>query len=219
MWANTCWGFLSLAVAFALARLSMIWTVGHDEWGPRLIYAAIICGVLSGICFFWPFFKRIQSSSIKSTLRIEPELCIVIGHDGHYVETKNTDNDNVWRTVLIGVKNTGGTYLSNCELNCKAIDRETSALQEWIREGSFSLNVGEEKYIRLASYNEPLPHHSTGRNWIKLHAQPSGNFWRPPTLSADGGNVTLTATSAESRPCEVVCRLWVKDGKLCWDKA
>src|SRR5947209_3880917 len=58
MWANTCWGFLSLAVTFVLARLSMIWTAGHEEWGPRFIYAAIICGILSGLCFFWPLFKR-----------------------------------------------------------------------------------------------------------------------------------------------------------------
>jgi hypothetical protein len=58
MWANSCWGFLTLAVAFGLARLSMIGTVGHEEWGTRLLYAAVFFGGLSVICFFWPLFKR-----------------------------------------------------------------------------------------------------------------------------------------------------------------
>jgi hypothetical protein len=58
MWANTCWGFLSFAVAFALARLSMIWTTGHEHWGPILLWAAGVCVALSVLCFMWPTFKQ-----------------------------------------------------------------------------------------------------------------------------------------------------------------
>lgn len=58
MWANTCWGFVTLTVAFGLAGLTMIWTPGHEIWGPRLLYAATACGVPSLICFLWPLFKR-----------------------------------------------------------------------------------------------------------------------------------------------------------------
>ena len=58
MWANTCWGFTTIAIALGLARLAMIWTVGHEEWGPRLLYAAVFMGILSMICFLWPLFKR-----------------------------------------------------------------------------------------------------------------------------------------------------------------
>lgn len=36
----------------------MIWTVGHEEWGPRLLYLSAACFVLSLICFFWPLLKR-----------------------------------------------------------------------------------------------------------------------------------------------------------------
>jgi hypothetical protein len=64
MWANTCWGFLTLTVGFALARLSMIWTVGHEEWGPRLLWAAGICFVLSMSCFLWPLLKRREAISL-----------------------------------------------------------------------------------------------------------------------------------------------------------
>jgi hypothetical protein len=71
MWANTCWGFLGLSVAFSLARLAMIWTVGHEEWGARLLCAAGISFVLSMICFLWPLIKRrIQLSSIQPDMPI-----------------------------------------------------------------------------------------------------------------------------------------------------
>lgn len=65
MWANTCWGFLSLSVAFALARLAMIWTTGHEEWGPILIWAAAVCGLLSIICFLWPILSRHEGFAIR----------------------------------------------------------------------------------------------------------------------------------------------------------
>lgn len=57
MWANTCWGFLSLAVTFGLARLSMIWTTGNEHWGPILVGAAAVCAVLSALCFLWPTLR------------------------------------------------------------------------------------------------------------------------------------------------------------------
>lgn len=37
----------------------MVWAVGHEEWGPLLVYAAIVCGILSLVCFLWPLLKRI----------------------------------------------------------------------------------------------------------------------------------------------------------------
>ncbi|MBI5921795.1 MAG: hypothetical protein HY847_09080 [Betaproteobacteria bacterium] len=58
MWANTCWGFLSLAVTFALARLSMIWTSGHEQWGAWLEWAAAVCAAISMLCFLWPLLSR-----------------------------------------------------------------------------------------------------------------------------------------------------------------
>lgn len=37
----------------------MIWTTGHEELGPWLIYSAIICFILSIGCFCWPFLKEL----------------------------------------------------------------------------------------------------------------------------------------------------------------
>jgi len=49
----------------------MIWTTGHEEWGPRLLYLAAFFGFLSLICFLWPFLKRRVSNSI-----IQPDMTI-----------------------------------------------------------------------------------------------------------------------------------------------
>lgn len=58
MWANSGWGFISLAVTFGLARLSMIWTTGHEYWGPILLWIAAVCTMLSVLCFLWPILRR-----------------------------------------------------------------------------------------------------------------------------------------------------------------
>jgi hypothetical protein len=54
MWANTCWGFLALAVTFAAA--------GHSEpaGSAKQIFfiAAAASSVVSAFCFAWPLFKR-----------------------------------------------------------------------------------------------------------------------------------------------------------------
>lgn len=58
MYANTCWGFLSLAVTFGLARLGMLWTTGYEFVGTMLIWAAAFCAAMSLLCFLWPILRR-----------------------------------------------------------------------------------------------------------------------------------------------------------------
>ena len=55
-WAATFWRFLTFALTFALAGLSML--DGHDKWAPYLLYAATACAVLCLISLLWPLFKR-----------------------------------------------------------------------------------------------------------------------------------------------------------------
>jgi hypothetical protein len=50
MWANSVWGLFGLGITFLLARISMIWSTGHEEWGPRFICAAIICYIINSCC-------------------------------------------------------------------------------------------------------------------------------------------------------------------------
>jgi hypothetical protein len=58
MWANSVWGFIGFAVAFILARISMIWTPGHEEWGPRFETAALLCIAISVAILFAPLLRR-----------------------------------------------------------------------------------------------------------------------------------------------------------------
>lgn len=145
---------------------------------------------------------------------------IVVGHDGHYVDAKNFNVYNTMKSVSVGIKNVGGTYLTNCKLLTKAINAETNSVEEWTNTiDSFSLNQGEEKFISVAYYNEPIPPHPPSNVGIQLSAPPNGNFWRPPTLPKEGGAITLIASCAESSPCEAVLRLWVENERLRWEKA
>ena len=219
MWANTCWGLLAFAVTFAMARLSMVWTVGHEEWGPRLLYASIFCFVLSLTCFAWPWIKRFfPKRHKKNEEHSQPEISIIIGHDEHYVESNNCNAVNIMKTVLVGVKNTGNTYLTNCKVMFEARDTETNMLKSWLREDSFSLVRGEEKYLSLAAYNEPLSSSQVAENWIRPSFPPSGTFWSPPMIPKDGGIVTITATCTDAPPCKVICKLWVTENKFHWEK-
>jgi TIR domain-containing protein len=148
-----------------------------------------------------------------------PELAIIVGQDGPYVETASHALYNVRKTVSIGVKNIGDTYLTNCKVHLAAPYPETGKPERWLLDGPFSLNQGEERYIAVAAYNEPVPPHPQSAEMIRLSAPPSGTFWRPPEMPASGGVLTIHAASAESRPCEVICKLWVADGSLRWQKA
>ena len=56
MYANTCWGFLGLAVTFGLAVLGLPADYGWLQ--PWLFGAAVISGVTSVICFLWPLIYR-----------------------------------------------------------------------------------------------------------------------------------------------------------------
>ena len=192
---------------------------------PTIIsYPALLIGLTLLLWGIWPpikdklFFrgKSIQNPPLPLQ---KPELSLVIGHEGHYIENKSFNIYNVMKTVLVGVKNTGNTHLSNCKLYFELRDPDTNIPQLWLRENTFSLSQGEERYIDVASYNEPLPPHPNGGDWIQLSAPPSGTFWRPPTLPISGGAITLKAISAESQPYEAILKLWVKDNKLHWEQA
>jgi hypothetical protein len=50
------WGFLTLAVAFALADLSL--PDNHHDWAPALLYAAVTCATICLISLLWPLLKR-----------------------------------------------------------------------------------------------------------------------------------------------------------------
>ncbi|HTT07671.1 MAG TPA: hypothetical protein VMH34_02635 [Gammaproteobacteria bacterium] len=48
----------------------MLWTVGHEEWGPRLVIAAAICFIASMVCFLWPLIRNIIKCSSRTDYMI-----------------------------------------------------------------------------------------------------------------------------------------------------
>ncbi len=54
MWEASVWGFISLGVAFGLARIAMIGTTGHAWIGVCLTLASISCFLVSMLVFVWP---------------------------------------------------------------------------------------------------------------------------------------------------------------------
>lgn len=60
------WSLIGIAIAFGLARLSMIWTTGHETWGFLLLVSAAICFVTGIICLLRPLFNRIGSNRFTS---------------------------------------------------------------------------------------------------------------------------------------------------------
>ena len=215
MWANSVWGFLSLGISFALFRLSMLWTTGHEELAHFSTYSAIACFLFCGLTAVWPVGVRFFGmGKLRSALRIE------IGHDDRYVESKSYNIYNVMKTVSVGIKNTGDSYISNCKVTYSTRDSNDSGkVDGWHRDGPFTLNPGEERYLSLAAYNEPIPPHPVGvAERIRLSAPPSGSFWHPPTLHAHGGLVTIRVESKEIPPCEENCRIWTVEGILHWEK-
>ena len=191
---------------------------------PKMSHWIAVAGFFLGVILIvhsiWDWVRGNRKN--KSALSNEPiyNIDIIIGYDGHYVETQSFNVYNVMKTVVIGVKNTGYSYLSNCKVYLQAIKPDTSAPEKWLREDVFSLNPGEERFISIAAFNEPLPPHPAQEaNLIRPSYRADGTWWQPPMIPQSGGFLTIIAQSAESKPCEVVCKLWVEDDKLHWEKA
>jgi hypothetical protein len=85
MYANTCWGFLSLAVCFGLAVLGL---PSQYEWlAPWLLGAAVACSAGSAICFGWPLRQKKNRDKLKELCAhpfgavklIEPHHVVILG--------------------------------------------------------------------------------------------------------------------------------------------
>jgi hypothetical protein len=66
------WGFLGLAAACLLARLAMIWTIGHEEWGRRLLWLAGASALAAAVCFLWPYIRTHEATTAISASGSQP---------------------------------------------------------------------------------------------------------------------------------------------------
>jgi len=190
----------------------------HDSAGGGL--------ALTASAFFLLLTKQERLSSIhwgnlKAQFSLDSdatgEIKIFSGTDGQYVRTYNANAYNVIRSVCIGVKNTGGSFISNCHVYSEARKPGVDDKERWLVDGPFTLNPGEERYVQIASYSEPVPPQRPPTNdEIRLCAPPSGTFWRPPSLAAAGGIVEVFVDCAESKQNSMVMKFWVAGDRLNW---
>jgi hypothetical protein len=212
---------IGMAAGFGLAVAALAWPnylSGLPE-GSRQVVGCIGLGTfaISLVALIKPnWFWRKAASVTPSNLH--PELSLTFGHDGHYVETNSYNSVNIRKTACVGVKNAGNALLSNCKLMFEARRTDGKPPEAWLRDGPFSLSVGEVRYLSVAAYNEPVSPETIPEQWIQLSAPPSGTHWRAPMLPSSGGAVTLLATSAESRECQTICRFWANNGKFHWEE-
>ena len=66
MWANSVWGFLGLGVTFLIARLSMLWTTGHEEWGPILVWLSVASFACLGLVLILPLVRRLVGKAPRA---------------------------------------------------------------------------------------------------------------------------------------------------------
>nr|WP_198980095.1 hypothetical protein [Herbaspirillum sp. ASV7] len=211
MWLTAMWGFLGLAAGTGLTWVSMYGS--QEKWGSVLIVTTSLLGLATLFCFVMMLLGIVRKRSHGG-----PKMELLVGQEGPYVETRSHNIYNLSKTVLIGVKNSGSTLLTNCKLEFEATDKDSAKQQTWHRDGPFSLNIGEERLISLAMYGEPVPPHPQGTDRIQLSALPSSYLWRAPALPLAGGVVKVIAFSSETPPCELYCKLWVENEKLKWER-
>jgi hypothetical protein len=94
----------------------------------------------------------------------------MIDKDSRYVDVQKHNAVNITKSILIGIKNTGNAYLTNCRVYFEATDKDAVDSQKWLRVDAFSLNPDEERLVSLAMYGEPISSEQAGLDRIGLAA-------------------------------------------------
>ncbi len=152
-------------------------------------------------------------------------LDIVVGI-GRAFESKRANGlYKTTHTFSIAVKNRDRErFLSNCKLFLDIPDQKDGSLRSYLLVDTFTLNASEERLVQIVSYDEPATMSQHAGDSIHLHI-PIGvgygvGYGWPWQMPVGAYSVTLRATSKESAPCEIVCKIWVDDeAKLHLEKA
>jgi hypothetical protein len=140
-------------------------------------------------------------------------LKITLGETADFEHTQPR-LDYVIRTVLACVGNVDPShFISNCKAGVEINGIDHSLVD------CFTLNPIEKRFIPIA-----FRHESPIDKFIHICAIPKpggiGGIQYRPTFPLSGGLITIKATSAETKPAQLVCRVFVDDsGKLKLEKA
>jgi hypothetical protein len=128
-------------------------------------------------------------------------------------------------TFSVCIENRNATrFLSNCKLSLNIANEKGNGRKDYWLEGPFTLNPTEKKFRSIVSYLEPATISEHAGEFIQLHIPVGagygvGHGW-PWHLPVAGYTFSLHATSLETGPVEVACKIWVDDDqKLHFEKA
>jgi hypothetical protein len=145
------------------------------------------------------------------------DLQIVFGSGEQYESKKVCGLYKTTHTFIIGVKNASKTrFLSNCKLYLDIQSTTGDSPKSYLLVDTFTLAATEERYVPIASYDEPATISNYAGQHIRLHVPVHAGFldvgsgwpWQMPI----GAYVfTLRATSKEAGSREVACKIWVDE--------
>jgi len=185
---------------------------------PALLSAGIILVVYQAGRRQWWHRKASSPEATKNNeisylMARADALKITLGETAEF-EHAQPRSDYVIRTVLACVENIDTShFISNCEASV-----EINGIDHPLVE-CFTLNPIERRFIPVAKRHE-----SPIDNFIHIWALPKpggiGGIQFRPKLPLSGGFITIKAISTETRPAQLVCRVFVDgSGKLKLEKA
>lgn len=151
-------------------------------------------------------------------------LNIIVGSGRAFEEKQANGLYQTKHTFLIAIRNDDRErFLSNCKFFLDIPDQNGQEPRSYLLIDTFTLNASEQRFVEIASYNEPATVSRHAGDTIHLHIPVGvgynvGHGW-PWRLPVGAYSITLRATSKECAPCIVVCRMWVDNGaKLHFEK-
>jgi hypothetical protein len=154
-----------------------------------------------------------QKSKIAMGLERDPNALKIKHENSAEFEHSQTRQNYIIRTVIVRVANADQShFISNCKVH---LDWNSAS---YLLQDSFTLNPTEERIIDIATHHE-MEHDK----WIHLNIPVRGGFFINRAsfkLPLSGALVKIRATSAEARPAELICRVFVDDtGRLRMENA
>ena len=128
-------------------------------------------------------------------------------------------------TVSIGVRNSHPErFITNCRCILKLPENVSAYSHSWLMgDGSFTLAAREEKLVPIAYHHVFVEKDPSRLDLIQLCVNlPGGSYLGniAPDLPVGTQFITLEATSTETKPCSITCKVWVEEhGNLRLEKA
>ena len=157
-------------------------------------------------------------SEWRAYLEKRPKIRVILGDDGpfHVYRNKLHRLDHL---IKIAIENASSTKsLSNCNVNLLKLSGAFSAKCPVSIKTGFQLNPGETTYLDFAELEESgqdVAYDSSGRRYgIRVYFPVNPLSDKSNWLDHEPYTLTIQATSAESPPFTLNCRLFVEGQKL-----